>query len=66
MQTDEATARKNLEKFCQTLNEQVAQAYFAEGIAEAILNTLANLKELKVAGRTSSKFSTPNKFSSLE
>jgi len=30
------------------------QAYFGEGIAEEILNTLANLEGLKVAGRTSS------------
>ena len=30
------------------------QEYFADGIAEEILNTLAQLKELKVVGRTSS------------
>jgi len=30
------------------------QEYFCDGIAEEILNTLAQLKELKVAGRTSS------------
>ena len=30
------------------------QAYFGEGIAEEILNTLANLEGLRVAGRTSS------------
>ena len=30
------------------------QEYFGEGIAEEILNSLAHLKELKVAGRTSS------------
>ena len=30
------------------------QEYFGDGISEEILNTLSNLKELKVAGRTSS------------
>ena len=30
------------------------QGYFADGIAEEILNTLSQLKEMKVAGRTSS------------
>jgi len=36
------------------------QTYFADGMAEEILNTLAQLKGLKVAGRTSS-FSFKNK-----
>ena len=36
------------------LSVEKDQAYFADGIAEEILNTLAKLKELKVAGRTSS------------
>ena len=30
------------------------QEYFSEGIAEEIINSLAHLKDLKVAGRTSS------------
>src|SRR5204862_1540109 len=30
------------------------QEYFSDGIAEEILNTLSHLKDLKVAGRTSS------------
>ena len=30
------------------------QDYFGDGIAEEILNSLVHLKELKVAGRTSS------------
>jgi len=30
------------------------QDYFSDGIAEEILNSLAHVKELKVAGRTSS------------
>ena len=41
------------------------QAYFAEGIAEEILNTLAQLNELKVAGRTSS-FSLKEKDLTIE
>jgi len=40
------------------------QEYFADGIAEEILNTLAQLNELKVAGRTSS-FSFKNKESTI-
>ena len=36
------------------------QEYFADGIAEEILNTLSQLKELKIVGRTSS-FSFKNK-----
>ncbi len=30
------------------------QEYFSDGVAEEILNSLSNLKDLKVAGRTSS------------
>ena len=30
------------------------QEYFSDGIAEEILNSLANVKDLRVAGRTSS------------
>ena len=40
------------------------QEYFADGIAEEILNTLAQLKELKVVGRTSS-FSFKGKKTSI-
>src|SRR5687768_13096207 len=37
------------------------QDYFGDGIAEEILNSLVHLKELKVAGRTSSfQFKTKN------
>ncbi len=36
------------------MSENKNQDYFADGIAEEILNTLVKLKELKVAGRTSS------------
>ena len=36
------------------LSEHGDQAHFCEGIAEEILNALAQVKELKVAGRTSS------------
>ncbi|MEZ4955032.1 MAG: adenylate/guanylate cyclase domain-containing protein [Saprospiraceae bacterium] len=42
------------------MSENKDQEYFADGIAEEILNTLSKLKELKVAGRTSS-FSFKNK-----
>ncbi len=41
------------------------QTYFADGMAEEILNTLAQLKGLKVAGRTSS-FSFKNKEATIE
>ena len=30
------------------------QEYFSDGMAEEIINSLAHLKDLKVAGRTSS------------
>ncbi len=42
------------------MSPQKDQEYFADGIAEEILNTLSQLDELKVAGRTSS-FSFKNK-----
>lgn len=38
----------------QDMSSDKSQAYFGEGIAEEILNTLANLEGLRVAGRTSS------------
>ena len=36
------------------MSEDVSNEYFSEGISEEILNALAKVKELKVAGRTSS------------
>jgi len=36
------------------MSEDAANEYFSDGIAEEILNELAQVKELKVAGRTSS------------
>ncbi len=36
------------------MSNDADQEYFSDGIAEEILNSLANVKELKVAGRTSS------------
>jgi TolB-like protein len=35
------------------LSPQHDQEYFSDGIAEEILNALAHVKDLKVAGRTS-------------
>jgi len=42
------------------MSSEKDQEYFADGIAEEILNTLARLNELKIVGRTSS-FSFKNK-----
>ncbi len=36
------------------MSEDIGNEYFADGISEEILNSLARVKELKVAGRTSS------------
>jgi adenylate cyclase len=38
----------------QNLSNDPEQQYFGEGVAEEIINSLSNLKNLKVAGRTSS------------
>ncbi len=43
------------------LSNDPEQDYFSEGVAEEIINSLSNLKDLKVAGRTSSfKFDRRN------
>ena len=36
------------------MSEDASNEYFSDGISEEILNSLAKVKELKVAGRTSS------------
>ncbi len=58
-QLDEAAAAESTEKSIAVLpfvnmSSDAEQEYFSDGISEEILNALAKVKELQVAGRTSS------------
>ncbi len=60
-QTDKSTSQAILEKSIAVLSfvnmsNDPAQEYFGDGMAEEILNSLSHLKDLKVAGRSSSFF----------
>lgn len=57
--TDKKLSKKTLEKSVAVLpfinmSNDPEQEYFSDGMAEEILNSLSHLKDLKVAGRTSS------------
>lgn len=57
--TNQASTKINLEKSIAVLpfvnmSNEPEQEYFSDGITEEILNSLAHLKDLRVAGRTSS------------